>query len=154
MARSTKELQEMRASHPDVWIPVEVQDSLEGEVVDIDTAWSDARGDYYPLLTILTTDGVEMKWHAFETVADSQVMKLQPLPGEHIVITYTGESPNSKPGRNPAKLFKVRMPGRSTEQLAGNVYGQLRSRAGGGRPQPPAQQAPNGAPDPDDVPFD
>jgi hypothetical protein len=142
MTRSTSELQKLRKDHPDVWIPVEVGDSLEGNVMDVDTAWSDARGDYYPLLVVLTRDNIELKWHAFETVADNQVMKLQPVPGEEIIITYKGEGA-AKPGRNAPKLFTIRIPGRDPATAAANIYGQLQHRKSA-RPGLPTAP-PNGA---------
>lgn len=153
MARAVSELKKYRDEHPDVWIPVEVNDCLQGKVVDVDTAWSDLKnngdGDFYPLLTVETTDGLELKWHAFETVADNAVMKVEPVPGEHIIITYKGESENAKKGQSPAKLFTVRCPDRPPEQAAHNAYSRLKNRLGRDQTRLPVDP-----PLEDDVPFD
>lgn len=127
MLSSTRE--QVRKDHPDVWIAVHEGDSLDGELVDVTRAYSDARaqrGDgFYPLLSIRTADGVTLKFHAFSAVSYNEVMDWQPVPGERMRITYLGEASKAKPGQNVAKLYKISMPDRDPRERAKSVYSTL-----------------------------
>jgi len=50
----------------DAWIPGAPGEQLIGEVLDVDSAWSDYRNTEYPILTVLEDDsGRERKVHGF-----------------------------------------------------------------------------------------
>jgi hypothetical protein len=114
----------------DAWVPSAAGDQLVGEVVDIDTGWSDYRNGEYPLLTVRTDDDVELKLHAFRTVLFNEIMKRQPVVGEHIVVTYLGPG-KARQGMSPPDLYRVRVEGRSAAD-ARAIYRRV-------RPEPAAE---------------
>lgn len=118
----------LRDRYPNSWIPQDEGDTLEGTVVEVVRAYSDARaqnGDgWYPLLQVDTGDGI-LAFHAFSAVSYNRVMELQPLPGEQIRVTYQGVSQKSKPGQNPPKLFHISVAGRDPVAAANAVYGRI-----------------------------
>lgn len=120
---------DIRSQYPNAWIPLEAGDRLEGVVVDVTRAYSDARArgtgnGFYPLVQVQTNDGPILNFHAFSAVSYSTVMEKQPLPGERIVVTYTGEG-KAKDGRSAPKLFVIQLPGRDPRETARNVYARL-----------------------------
>lgn len=128
MTKTTAEREKLAAKHPDVWVPISAGDRLDGEVIDLTEAWSDQRngGSFYPLLTVLTADDVELKVHGFGTVLYNELMKHRPTIGEHVVITYLGASEKApKPGFNPPELYRVRVVGRDPSVVATDVYGRI-----------------------------
>lgn len=139
-AKKTEE-QSIREEHPNAWIALEEGDTLEGTVTAVKRAWSDAKnngtGDgWYPLLMVETSDGTELGFHAFTTVTYNEVIDQRPRPGEKIVVTYKGEG-RKKEGKNPPKIYSVRLPDRDPAEAADNVYNQLQPA----RSNTPAAQA-------------
>lgn len=116
--------------YPNTWIPEEPGDSLSGTVREITRAWSDAKnkgtGDgWYPLLKIQRDDDGALKdFHAFMTVSFNQVMELQPVPGEHVVVTFQGLG-KAKPNQSAPKIFHLRVDGRDPVAAANAVYGRI-----------------------------
>lgn len=140
----------------DAWIPEDIGDSLQGEVVEVDSAWSDWRagqvpGDpdagWYPLLTIKQDGtGALVKLHGFRTVLYNELLKRQPIPGEQIVVTYMGAG-EAKNGRNAPEVYRVTVPGRPPE-AARAVYGGMRrdrTAPGTGAPAPSTPAPGDGA---------
>lgn len=140
--------QQAANSRDDVWIAAEEGDELRGKVIDLDTAWSDARAKnhpdgWYPLLTVVREDDKIVKWHAFETVAYNEVIKHEPMPGETIRVVYLGEG-KAKENQSAPKLFKLVIDGRDPGVAAQRVYGTLnpnRNRSDGAVAQLPPTQA-------------
>jgi len=64
-------------------------DKLVGEIVGI----SERTGQFeaYPIITVRQDDGTERAWHAFHTVAASELAKQRPKVGERIGVKYTGQ---------------------------------------------------------------
>lgn len=125
------------------WIPELEGDTLTGTVQEVIDAWSDQRNGFYPLLIVVDEDGIPRALHAFTAVLYAEVLRKRPMPGDQVEVTYLGLSANSKPGQNPAKRYRVKVPGREGEQ-ARMAYDRL----GGER-----DQLPTPAPEPD-VPID
>lgn len=57
----------------------------------------------------LKTKGGEKILNASQKVLLSKLAELSPEVGDGLEVTYTGDAPNALPGRNPAKLFNVRV---------------------------------------------
>lgn len=57
----------------------------------------------------LKTKGGEKILNASQKVLLSKLSELCPEIGDGLEVTYTGDAPNALPGRNPAKLFDVRV---------------------------------------------
>ena len=74
---------------PEAWKP-QPGDRLIGTVVEVE----EYRSDYgtYPMITISTDDGQEWMFHAFHTVARTEIERKQPKPGDRIGIAYHGLS--------------------------------------------------------------
>lgn len=166
-----------RADHPDTFVAVDEGDEVVGVLLGVKRAWSDARTNggrdpqrgWYPLLTIQVTScsytphEPEMKFHAFSTVAENEVLGAQPIPGERIRVKYLGVGKNAKKGQNAAKLFALSVSGRSAEDAAKNVYASLGGSAAtrpaaGPAPAPPVTTEDFAEPqqssfDEDDIPF-
>lgn len=81
------------------WKPEE-GDSLTGRVIDIEQVENEY--GVYPALTVLTDDGQEKTWHAFTTVARSEVAKRRPKVGDSIGVKYLGQ-----PTGKSYKLWRV-----------------------------------------------
>lgn len=113
-----------RNAKPDVWIPVDVGDTLVGTVTDIAAVWSDNRnngkGGFYPLLTlqaIETSDednfypvNAELKLHCFRAIPLAEVMRKRPGLGSQFTIVYKGTG-EAKRGQNPPELYSIRISG-------------------------------------------
>lgn len=135
---TVKDRKALRDAHPDSWIAVDAGDTLEGELVDIDASWSDVRNDgsYYPLLTVKTIDGSELKVHCFGAVLFNEIEKRRPEIGDHIVITYLGTGEVKTKGQNPPELYRVRLPGKagSAERAYAKMFGAEKDGVGGTDP--------------------
>ncbi len=126
----------LRDEHPNAWIPLEEGDRLEGTVVEVTRAWSDARhkdvnsteDGFYPLVRVQTADDVVLAFHAFSVVSFNQVIEHQPLPGEKIIVTFQGLGKKKDASRNAPKLFHISMPDRDPRAAAQSIY----ARFGGG----------------------
>ena len=74
-------------------------DKLVGTVLEVSTRQSEFSGEY-PLVTIETGDGREVEWHAFHSVAKSQLARVDPRPGDELGVKFLGlkkpESGNSE----------------------------------------------------------
>lgn len=83
-----RSLEERLASDPEAWMP-EPGEMLVGLVVDIGVRTS-AFGKY-PAVVIRTDDvGAEYTFHAFRTVAKSELVRARPVVGDRIGILYIG----------------------------------------------------------------
>lgn len=143
----------------DAWIPETPGDILHGFVVDIDTAWSkfraaknpeDPDAGWYPLLTIRTEDGGDVKLHCFRTVLYNEIMRKQPIAGEEINVTFVGQGP-ARDGMSGAHIYRVKVEGRSG---TANVYNGLRPASGpSGSGVMVGSDAHNSLPDESDLPF-
>jgi hypothetical protein len=119
----------------EAWIPLAPGDRLTGELIDLDTAWSDFRGSEYPLLRVRDDEGREWTIHAFRTVLYTEVLKWKPQVGERLTVTYHGPAEKAKAGMSPAEIYRVRVEGRPSADAA-RVYARL-ERAG--KPEPVAE---------------
>src|SRR5688572_26535879 len=88
-----------------------------------------------PVIHLKTKSG-EKILNASQKVLLRELAEKSPEVGDGLEVTYTGDAPNALPGRNPAKLFEVKV----TPQA---LIGQQES-------PPPAPEA---AEDDDDEPF-
>ena len=136
---ATKDRKTIADEHPDVWIPVDVGDVIDGEVVDVTEAWSDPRAAFYPLLTVKTdlNNGQELKVHALGTVLYNEIMRQRPVVGDRITITFLGTDDSKRPpaGRSLPIRYRVRVHGRDPVAQAERVYARIESGAPG-RAQP------------------
>jgi hypothetical protein len=124
-------------AHPDSWVPISKGDKIEGDVIDVRSAWSDVRnnGSNYPLLIIETAEGKQLNVHAFSTVLYNEIMRWRPVPGEHVEIVYLGaEGKPSRTGFNPPAIYRVAVAGRDLGELAGSVYDRLDEPRGAAPP--------------------
>ena len=162
MTKTTTEREQLRADHPDSWVPVTAGDYIMGKVVDVVDAWSDQRRDPntgrqgapYPLLTLMADEATgyedrvpcELKVHGFGAVLFNEIMRKQPSVGEDILITYQGPG-KAKEGQSAPELYRVRA-GDTSGSAAQRAYAAI-----GGAPNPSTGQA---APTPEqdeDIPF-
>lgn len=139
----------LEEQYPNTWIPEEPGDSLSGTVREITRAWSDAKnkgtGDgWYPLLKIQRDDDGALKdFHAFMTVSFNQVMEQQPVPGEHVVVTFQGFG-KAKPNQSAPKIFHLRVDGRDPVAAANAVYGRIGDGYVANKPTAPVHQGDTG----------
>jgi hypothetical protein len=142
----------------EAWIPLAAGQSITGELVDLDTAWSDYRGSEYPILRIRDDEGREWAVHAVRKVLYSEVLKWKPEVGERLTVAYHGPAEKAKAGMSPAEIYRVRVEGRASADAA-SVYARLE---GAGKPERAAEpdvpaegsRTLPGAPDQDSVfPF-
>lgn len=151
MPNTREEQLKVREEHPDTFVAVDPGDALTGELVSVKRAWSDARTNNgrnpergnYPLLTVRNDQGELIKFHAFSTVAENEVLQARALPGERVRITYLGVSQNAKKGQNPAKLFSFEVSGRSAAVAATSVYESLSNPPRVTQPAAPATPTPS-----------
>lgn len=100
----------------DAWVPDQPGDELQGKIVSVERAWSDYKNGFYPILRIETDTGEVKAFHAFRTVALSQVLAKRPTTGEVVKITYLGPRP-PKPGDkgSPPVGYRLEIEGRGPE---------------------------------------
>lgn len=81
-------LEDRLDSTSEPWKPNE-GDKLIGTVVDID----ERDGGYgsYPIIVVLTDSGDQLAFHAFHTVAKSELAKARPVVGDRIGVKYLGK---------------------------------------------------------------
>lgn len=143
----------------DAWIPENPGDTLEGWVLDVDTAWSkfraakspdDPDAGFYPLLTVRRDDQSEVKLHAFRTVLYNEIMRKQPIAGERVTVTFVGVGPG-RDSMSGAHIYRVKVDGRSG---SADAYRGLRPAVGpAGAAVKTESDVPNGLPDESDLPF-
>jgi hypothetical protein len=77
----------MLDSFPEGWRP-NPGDKLVGVVIGLETR----AGEYgeYPIVTVRTDAGQDFAFHAYHTVAERELAKLQPRVGDRIGIAYHG----------------------------------------------------------------
>jgi hypothetical protein len=80
---------------------------VEGVIEEISSTRFGPGKPLFPVLNIKTGSGAVKIVTADKVVLLKRLVEAGPEVGDHILITYQGESPNSKPGQNPAKLFDV-----------------------------------------------
>ena len=134
------------------WIPEGEGEVIEGTVQEVIDAWSDQRQGHYPLLIVQADDGDTRAVHGFTTVLYNELMRKQPMPGDRIRIVYLGVSKNAKAGQNPAKRFRVTVPGREGDQ-AKRAYARLGGADEPLSPESAEPDVPADASDLEDVPF-
>lgn len=61
-----------------------------------------------PVVHLKTKSG-EKILNASQKVLLRELAEKSPQVGDGLEVTYTGDAPNALPGRNPAKLFEVRV---------------------------------------------
>lgn len=100
-------------SFPEAWKP-EPGEKLIGELVDLDMRDSEY-GDPYPILVVDAAEGSTMNgkpirgehvWHAFHTMARSEVAKKRPQLGETVGIAYHGKG-TAAPGMNAPERWRM-----------------------------------------------
>jgi hypothetical protein len=123
---------QLRKDKPETWIAVEPGDELIGIITDVDSAWSDYKKRFYPLLeiTVGTATGYAagdvLRVHGLATTLESAILKFEPMPGETVKIVYVGTSTKSKPGQSPAEIYRLNVHGRDPVVNAKKVYGTMR----------------------------
>lgn len=167
--------QQLRVDRPDSWIPVEEGDFLDGILEEVTAAYSDVQasggaGDgYYPLLRIkvIEAPGYEadkvLALHAFSMVLRDRILEQQPIPGEHLIVTFEGIGEQKVKGRNAPALYRLRIEGRDPKLVAEMAYSGMRRRRGnptapsGNAPAPVVQTGdfvpPGDGTGTDDIPF-
>lgn len=125
MTQTDKE--KLAAEHPDAWIPVSAGEILEGEVTDFNIAYSDVSQSMYPILTVVTDNGLEVKVHAFHTALHNEIYTKQPIPGERVTVVYHGQGEAKVKGQSPPEIYRLRVHNRSPEAY-GRMYAQLRPK--------------------------
>jgi hypothetical protein len=80
-------LEERLDSTSEPWKP-SPGDKLVGTVVDIDER--DAGYGSYPVVTVLDDTGAQWAFHAYHTVAKSELAKARPVVGDRIGVKYLG----------------------------------------------------------------
>jgi hypothetical protein len=79
---------ELGRDYASAWRP-NPGDILVGEIVDLSER-EGFDGELYPIVTVRKTDGVELAFHAFHTVAQNELARLRPSVGTEIGIRYKG----------------------------------------------------------------
>jgi hypothetical protein len=134
----TDDINRMLDSFPEGWRP-KVGDKLIGAVIGLETR----TGEYgeYPIVVVRTDEGQDFAFHAYHTVAKSELEKLQPQVGDRIGIAYHG--PHPARGYERYRIIIVR---RAGEAAADNAP-----------PDPPEPPQPSEPPEldggGDDIPF-
>lgn len=87
------------------WFKFEdIGDSIGGNIISLEEG-SDYNGNTVPQL-VIETDSGPRKVTAGQVMLQAALAEKEPEEGDHITITYSGNG-EGKPGRAPAKLFKV-----------------------------------------------
>lgn len=82
----------------------DIGDTLSGTIISIEEG-SDFNGNACPQL-IIDTDAGPRKVTAGQKMLQAALAEKEPDEGDFITIAYTGDG-EGRPGRAPAKLFKV-----------------------------------------------
>lgn len=96
----------MLDSFPEGWRP-KPGDKLIGAVIGLDNR--DGEYGEYPIVSVRTDDGQDFAFHAYHTVARSELEKLQPKLGDRIGIAYHGPHPTK--GYERYRIIIVRRAG-------------------------------------------
>lgn len=96
---------QLDADFAPAWRP-EAGDKLVGVIVGI----GERAGEYdpYPIITVRQDDGTEVAFHAFHTVAASELAKVQPKIGERIGVLYRGKV-DGKAGGPSYHAYRVKV---------------------------------------------
>lgn len=147
------------SENPGAWIPIDVDDSITGTMVDLDIGWSDVKDAEYPIITLDVEGRGEVKVHCMAAALEGEVKRKRPLPGEQLTFSYHGQGEAKQRGRSGAHLYRLRIAGRGTEAVA-SMYDRMeannrRTAGGGGGTPPPTPPAADAAPsgDDEDIPF-
>ena len=81
-------LQDRLNRDPEV-VKIEPGESIVGTVLDITTRENEYGS--YPLVSLETDDGRELEWHAFHTVAQNELVKVNPQPGDVLGVRNLGK---------------------------------------------------------------
>lgn len=159
------EREQLRTDKPNVWVPVDPGDFLDGDIVEVDAAWSDVQYDgkntdsgFYPLLRVKVREATGyqpeaiLTVHGFATVLRDRILTHKPAPGERVILTYEGEG-NATKGRSAPQLYRVELPERDPSDAAAKVYGSMSPRRASGGNPPTQEQLPTDAPAENDIPF-
>jgi hypothetical protein len=104
-------------SFPEGWRPAK-GDKLIGEVTELAERESEYGEGPYPIVTVAAEEGstqdgepirpgTEIAWHAFHTMARSEVARKRPQVGNHVGIAYHGPAEKAPPGMNPPELWRL-----------------------------------------------
>jgi hypothetical protein len=91
--------------YAEAWRP-DPGDKLIGEVIEL--SQRDGAYGVYPIITLKQSDGVELAFHAFHTVAQSRLASARPHVGERVAVKYLGLN-NS--GDRPYHDYRVAVDG-------------------------------------------
>lgn len=92
-------LNRLDAPTPSAWRP-EPGDSLIGRVVEIDSRTTEYGA--YPMVTVQIDDGTEVCFHAFHSVAKSELARRRPGVGDKIGVKFLG-----KPAGKSYENYKI-----------------------------------------------
>ncbi len=126
-------------------------DKLIGSVVDIDER--DAGYGLYPIVVVLADDGEQYAFHAFHTVAKSELAKARPVVGDRIGIKYLG-----KPEGKEYESYKVTVEREAGpqqldwERIGADAEGEIDQDAAA-EDSVRADEDPESEARPDDIPF-
>lgn len=146
MADNTQTAEEFLTDIPDGWRPEE-GDIVLGKVLNLQTAWSDEKEDYYPIIIIDDEVKGPVSVHAFHAALLDRLSKLKPEVGERIGIKMGPKVPlKSNPNRS-VQTYTVRVEGRS-EQIWDKFPERRRGAAA-----PVQEELPDAETSDDDIPF-
>ncbi|HXF37410.1 MAG TPA: hypothetical protein VNO17_09545 [Actinomycetota bacterium] len=132
------DLAERIDSFPEAWRP-NPGDKLIGTVVEIGERASDYGGSY-PVVTVLADDGREVVFHAFHTVAKSELARQRPEIGDRIGVKYFGRDEERKYERYRVVVEHQRPApsGPDWDKVAAQAEAELREEL---LPMPPEEAA-------------
>lgn len=115
------------AQDVEAWIPKEAGDTVQGQVVTVDTRPSDY-GEDYPYLEIEKENGTIVSVHAFHTVLKRELGRLGPKEGDYIGIRYAGK----EKGRTADyEKYRVLLDRRASEAPEAPNWGAMQADAEG-----------------------
>lgn len=94
-------LEKLLAGDTEAWM-AEPGETLIGTIVDLQDRTS--KFGAYPAITVRKDDGEELTFHAFRSVAKSELAKVRPVVGDRIGILYIGPQPGID-----YHLYKIRL---------------------------------------------
>lgn len=83
----------------EAWRP-QAGEELLGEVAAVSEREGDGDRGPYPILTVREPDGTLTAFHAFHSVAKSQIEEQGPRPGDKIGVRYMGQEESKSSGRS------------------------------------------------------
>jgi hypothetical protein len=111
---------ELDRDYAPAWRP-ERGDKLVGVVTDLSER-EGYGGVMYPIVTVRQADGVELAFHAFHEVAQTELAKLRPKVGDEIGIKYLGKV-KPEGGGSSYHGYRLRKSGGSSAGVNWSRYG-------------------------------